>query len=120
MSKTTTSDKYFTCIIKLENSQPYHTKHKRLSRDKQHIVDQGSDDAYDNTAITTIVDDNKNDASNNNTNEGILFLTLLFIFEIMHFTVVSFQVGHINEKGNNDTSIPDMKGREKNTNNDSK
>jgi hypothetical protein len=34
--------------------------------------------------------------------------------------VVSFQLGHINEKGNNDTIIPDTDGKEKDTNNNSK
>ena len=50
----------------------------------------------------------------------ILILTSLFIFEIMHFTVDSFQLGTINEEGNNDTIIPDMEGRDKDTNDDSK
>ena len=89
--------------------------HKKPSCDKQCIVNQGSDDASDNAAIMTIVDNNEIYASNDNT-----LLTLLFFFEIMHFTVVSFQLGHISEKGNNDTIIPDMEGRDKDTNEDSK
>jgi hypothetical protein len=108
-------EKKNTCIKKLESSQPYHTMHKKPSCDKQCIVNQGSDDASDNAAIMTIVDNNEIYASNDNT-----LLTLLFFFEIMHFTVVSFQLGHISEKGNNDTIIPDMEGRDKDTNEDSK
>ena len=46
----------------------------------------------------------------------ILFFTLLFMFETMHFMIVSFQLGHINENGNNITVIPEMEGREKDTN----
>ena len=34
----------------------------------------------------------------------------------MHFMIVSFQLGHINENGNNITVIPEMEGREKDTN----
>jgi hypothetical protein len=39
----------------------------------------------------------------------------------MHFTAVTFQVGHNNEEGNNYTIIPDtvMEGRDKDTNDDS-
>jgi hypothetical protein len=44
--------------------------HKKPSVDKQCIVNQGSDDAFDNEAIAAIADDNKNDASNDNTNGG--------------------------------------------------
>ena len=72
---------------------------KRLSRDKQRIVDQGSDDASDKAAIAAIVDGDKNDASNDNMNDGNIIFPLLFIFETLHFTVVSFQLGHNEVEG---------------------
>jgi hypothetical protein len=37
----------------------------------------------------------------------------------MHFMVVSFQLVHNNEEGYNDTIIPDMEGRDKDTNDNS-
>ena len=72
------------------------------------------------TKVAAIVDRDKNDASNDNMNGGNIIFPLLFIFEIMHFTVVSFQLGHINEEGHNDSNIPDTEGREKDTNDNSK
>jgi len=83
---------------------------KRLSHDKQRIVSKGSDDASDNAAIATIIDGNENNASKDNMNEGNIIFNSLFIFEIMHFTDVSFQLGHINEEGHNDTNIPNTGG----------
>ena len=54
---------------------------KILSYDKQCIFNQGSDDASDNVAISTIVDDNKNDSSNNNTKEGnIIFYFVIYVW----------------------------------------
>ena len=50
--------------------------HEKPSHDKQRIVNQGSD----NEAIVTIVDDNKNDASNDITKEGnIIFNFVIYL-----------------------------------------
>ncbi len=66
--------------MNLENSQPHHKMHKKPSCDKQQIINQGSDDVSNNTAITTIVDDNKNNASNDNTKEGnIIFNFIIYL-----------------------------------------
>ena len=93
---------------------------KNTSRNKQCIVDHGSDDASNNAGITAIIDENKNDASNEKTNAGNAFLTPFFIFIIMHLMVISFQLGNVNEEGNNDTIIPKMVGGNKDVNNSSK
>ena len=50
------------------------TMSKNTSCNKQHIVDHGSNDASDNVAIMVIVDENKHNASNENTNAGNAFL----------------------------------------------
>jgi hypothetical protein len=54
--------------------------HKKPSRDKQRIVNQGIDNASDNVAIVTIVDDSQNNASNDNMNEGnIIFNFVIYL-----------------------------------------
>ena len=93
---------------------------KNTSCDKQCIINHGSNDVTNNAAIVVIVDENKNNTSNKKTNKGNAFLTPFFIFIIMHLMVISFQLGNVNEEGNNDAIIPKMVGGNKDVNNGSK
>ena len=53
---------------------------KKPSHDKQRIINQGSDNASNIGAIMTIVDDNENNASNDNTNEGNINFNFVIYF----------------------------------------
>ena len=46
---------------------------KNTSHNKQRILDHDSDDASDNAAIATIINENKIDTSNKKTNKGNAF-----------------------------------------------